>query len=94
MPILNSHWLDEIENPGLQRLRTRLMAFNFTDFIAEWCKGTKNQVPDALSCNPVGEHMPTEALAEQDDNRPELSISEISAVCNERKQESARMQNL
>ena len=92
IPILNSHRLDEIENPRLQRLRTRLMAFNFT---AEWCKGTKNQAPDALSRNPVGEHTPTEALAEQDDdNRPELSISEIRAVWDEGKQESARMQNL
>ena len=75
IPILNSHCLDEIENPRLQRLRTKFMAFNFR---AEWCKGTKNQAPDALSHNPVGEPMPTEALAEQDDNnKPELSISEI-----------------
>ena len=34
IPILNSHRLDEIENPRLQRLRTRLMAYNFT---AVWC---------------------------------------------------------
>lgn len=30
IPILNSHRLDEIDNPRLQRLRTKLMAFNFT----------------------------------------------------------------
>ena len=48
IPILNGHRLDEIENPRLQHLCTRLMAFNF---IAEWCKGAKNQAPDALSCN-------------------------------------------
>ena len=36
IPILNSHCLDEIENPRLQRLRHRLMAYNFK---AVWCKG-------------------------------------------------------
>ena len=30
IPILNSHRLDEIENPRLQRLKTRIMAYNFT----------------------------------------------------------------
>lgn len=29
VPILNSHRLDEIENSRLQRLRTRMMPFNF-----------------------------------------------------------------
>jgi len=33
IPILNSHHLDEVENPRLQQLKTRLMAYNFT---AEW----------------------------------------------------------
>jgi len=37
IPILNSHRLDEVKNPRLQRLRTRLMAYNFT---AKWCKGS------------------------------------------------------
>ena len=35
IPILNSHRLNEIENPRLQRLRTRLMAYNLT---AQWLK--------------------------------------------------------
>ena len=50
--ILNSHRLDEIENPRLQPLCTRIVAFNLT---AEWCKGTQNQAPDALLCSLVDE---------------------------------------
>ena len=50
VPILNHHRLDEIENPRLQRLKIKLMAYNFT---TEWVKGTKNGAPDALSRNPV-----------------------------------------
>ena len=34
--ILSSHRLDEVENPRLQRLKTRLMGYNFT---AGWRKG-------------------------------------------------------
>ena len=45
IPILNSHRLDDIENPRLQRL-----AYNF---IAEWLKGKENDAPDALSRNPI-----------------------------------------
>ena len=30
IPILNSHRLDEIENPRLQCMRTRIMSYNFT----------------------------------------------------------------
>ena len=46
VPVLNSHRLDEIENPRLQRLRTRLLAYNFT---AYWLKGANNHAADALS---------------------------------------------
>ena len=49
VPILNTHRLDEIENPRLQRLRTRLMAYNFT---AQWLKGTHNEAANALSRHP------------------------------------------
>ena len=40
--------------PRLQRLHTRLMAYNLT---ATWCKGIRstNAAPDALSCYPVCE---------------------------------------
>ena len=49
IPILNSHRLDEIKNPRLQRLRTSLMAFNFT---AQWLKGKDNEAADTLSRHP------------------------------------------
>ncbi len=49
IPILNTHRLDEIENPRLQRLCTRILSFNFT---AQWLKGTKNEAADALSRHP------------------------------------------
>ena len=91
IPILNSHCLDEIENPRLQRLRHRLMAYNFN---AIWCKGTNNKAPDALSRSPVREPQPKELLAEYDeDSVPELSISEIRAVSSEGI-ESIRLQEL
>jgi len=78
IPILNSHRLDEIENPRLQRLRTRLMAYSFT---AVWCKGAANQAPDALSRHPVAEPRQTELLAEYDEQSAlEPSISEIRAM--------------
>ena len=37
IPILNSHRLEEIENPRLQCLRTQLMGYNFTEI---WRKGS------------------------------------------------------
>ena len=46
IPILNSRRLNEIENPRLQRLKSRLMAYQFT---AQWVKGCTNDAPDALS---------------------------------------------
>ena len=74
IPILNSHQLDEIEDPSLQCLSMKLMAFNFT---AEWCKGTVNQVPDVLSHSLVRESQSVDMLAEQDeDNKPAHSDGE------------------
>ena len=49
VPILNNYRLDEIENPRLQRLKTNLMAFNFT---AQWLKDKDNNAADALSRHP------------------------------------------
>ena len=57
-----THRLDEIENPRLQRLRTRLMAYNFT---ARWQKGSKHEAADALSCSP---HSSPNQNAEQEAN--------------------------
>ena len=63
IPILNHHRLDEIENPRLQRLKIKLMTYNFT---TEWVKGTKNDAPDALSRNLVTDPSPEDSLAELD----------------------------
>ena len=88
VPILNSHRLDEIENPRLQRLRTRLMAYNFT---AVWCKGATNKAPDALSRYPAWEPCPTELLAECDEDcMPEMTIAEIRALSDNGDQESRK----
>ena len=63
VPILNSHRLDEIENPRLQRLRTRLMAYNFT---AKWLKGKENAIADSLSRYPTDDPKGDDDLAEYD----------------------------
>ena len=78
--ILNNYRLDEIENPRLQRLQTRLMGYNFT---AEWLKGSNNNAPDALSRNPVSDPSHKDILAELDlIDQLEVSISEIRATTN------------
>ena len=75
MPILNSHRLDEVENPCLQRMGTKLMGYNFTGM---WCKGKSNAAPDALSRHLVLEPSWADILAEQDkDHNPAPSIAEI-----------------
>ena len=53
------------------------MAYNFT---AEWCKGSKNKAPDALSCSPASDPLSTEMVAEVDAfNNQEMSIAELWA---------------
>ena len=61
IPILNSHCLDEVENPQLQRLRTQLMAYNFT---VKWYKGCARAAPDALSRHPVLAPTEEDSMAE------------------------------
>ena len=81
VPVLNSHRLDEIENPRLQRLRTRLMGYNFT---ARWLKGAKNQAADALSRHPCCKPTKGDDLAEFDLLNGEApSISQIRAASTE-----------
>lgn len=65
IPILNNHRLDEIENPRLQRLKTRIMTYNVT---AECVKGILTSAPDTLSHNPISDPKPEEMLAERDPN--------------------------
>lgn len=92
IPILNSHRLDEIENPRLQRLRTKLMAYNFT---AEWCKGATNQAPDALSRHPTVNPCQAELLAELDeDNTPAMTFADVRALRSNGSQESVRVQEV
>jgi len=74
VPILNSHRLDEIENPRLQRLRTRLMAYNFT---ALWVKGAKNHAADALSRHPCYQPNVGDDLAEYDLQGEAPALSQI-----------------
>ena len=76
--ILNNHRLDEIDNPRLQQLHAKIMAFDFTTV---WCKGATNQAPDALSQTPVGKPITAEFLTENDeDNNQEPSIAEIRVI--------------
>ena len=61
LAILNHRRLDEIENPRLQRLRTKLMAYNFT---AHWQKGALNNAPDTLSRYPTSDPVDGDQIAE------------------------------
>ena len=71
VPILNTHHLDEIKNPCLQRLHTKLIVYNF---MAVWCKGSPNSAPDAYL---IIQYLDL-ALAEQDeDHSPAPSIAEV-----------------
>ena len=62
LSILNLKRLDEIENPRLQRLKMKLVSYNFT---AQWVKGSLNAGPDALSRYPTSEAKTTDQLAEE-----------------------------
>ncbi len=85
VPIVNNHRLDEIENPRLQRFKTKTMAYNFT---TKWIKGTLNHAPDALSRNPVSDPQPDDMLAKN-----LASPAEIRALTSGTK-ESVRLTNL
>ena len=92
VPILSNHRLDEIDNPRLQRLRARLIAYNFT---AVWCKGSTNAAPDALSRYPIKEPTQDDAIAEcEEDHTPTVSISEMRVRQSGSTEESVRLQDL
>ena len=61
LAILNNKRLDEIENPRLQRMKAKLMAYNFT---ARWQRGTLHHAGDALSRNPVSDPDQSDEMAE------------------------------
>ena len=75
IPILNNHRLDEIENPRLQRLRARIMAYNFK---AIHLKGTDNHAADALSRYPIDQPTTNDEIAEYElcQERPAMSTKE------------------
>ena len=63
--------------------------------IAEWWKGTTNHTPNAFSHSSVGEPQIAEMLAEQDeDSKPEMSISQLRTINNEDRQKYVWLQNL
>ena len=77
VPILNNHRLDKIENPRLQRLRTNLMAYNFT---ALWQKGKDNSTADALSHHPHQVPNAGDDLAEHDTDTHEIQPTVVRAL--------------
>lgn len=92
IPILNTRRLDEVENPRLQRLKSRLMAYHFT---AHWTKGSTHNAPDALSRNPVSDPQSEDTLAEYDhQNNPAMSTTEIRAITTSESPTSARLEEL
>ncbi|XP_066978839.1 uncharacterized protein [Macrobrachium rosenbergii] len=50
VPIINSCTLDMVENPQLQRMKERMLQYQFTTV---WCAGKSLCIPDALSHAPV-----------------------------------------
>ena len=78
IPILNTRRLDEVENPRLQCLKSRLMGYKFK---AWWTKGSSHSAPDTLSHNPVTNPCTKDSLAEYDTQQnPEISMAEIRAI--------------
>ena len=78
LAILNTRRLDEIENPRLQRLKSRIMGYNLT---AQRTKGSNHHAADALSRHPTKDPHSEDTIAEHDTQlNPEVTISEIRAL--------------
>ena len=72
-------YLDQCCNPQLQRLKIRVMGYNFTAM--QWIKGALDSSPDALSRHPVSDSLPLDLHAERDPgNEPEVTIADIRAM--------------
>ena len=91
IPILSGHRLDEIENPRLQRLKTKIIGYNFT---AEWVKGSLDNAPDALSRNPSTDPHPEEQLAEQDIDKQRAATAVDLRAITGRADDSPHLQDL
>ena len=61
VPILNNYYLDQIENPRLQRLVMKLRPYQLR---VAWRKGADHAFPDALSRHPVSDPCPADELGE------------------------------
>ena len=86
VPILNRHSLNEIENPRLQRLRMRLLMYQYT---ASWCPGKSHCAPDALFRSPVCDPAPGDQLAER-----ELEAHVCSVIAVHRLEDDPRLQEV
>ena len=71
VPVSISKSLLDIENPRLQRLRHRLMPFNFT---ASWHQGKMHAIPDALSRASVDTPTAEDEEAEKDVSHQTASL--------------------
>ena len=92
LSILNTRRLDEIENPRLQRLKSRIMGYNLT---AQWIKGSNHHAPDALSWHPTKDPHSEDTIAEHDTQlNPEVTISEIRALSSTDSNIPTRLQDL
>ena len=90
--ILNTRHLDEVENPCLQRLKSRLLGYHFT---TQWTKGSSHNAPDALSRNPVSNSSINDSLAEYDSlHSPAASIAKIRALSSSEPLPAMRLQHL
>ena len=92
LAILNTRRLDEIENPRLQRLKSRIMGYNLT---AQWTKGSNHHAADALSRHPTKDPHSEDTIAEHDTQlNPEVTISEIRALSSTDANIPTRLQDL
>ena len=74
LPILNHKYIGEIENIRLQRMRQKLVAFNFT---CVWQRDTAHSIADALSGSLL--HGPAEGEGDEDPLRIAV-VASLSAV--------------
>ena len=74
LPILNHKYIREIENTCLQRMRQKLVAYNFT---CVWQRGIAHSIADALSRSPI--HDPGEEDDDEDPLRTAV-VATLSAV--------------
>ncbi|XP_065182117.1 uncharacterized protein K02A2.6-like [Sycon ciliatum] len=63
VPILNTYTLDQVENPRLQRLMTKVQLYQFD---VSWRKGSEHAFADALSRAPVQNPVADDLLGEAD----------------------------